>query len=61
MFGKKRFKEVVRRHHDLDAVGIRKAVLAAVDDFRGPQRQEDDVTLVVMEFLKEGVSAAEDL
>lgn len=51
MFGKKRFKEVVRRHHDLNAAGIRKAILAAVDGFRGPERQEDDVTLVVMKFL----------
>jgi sigma-B regulation protein RsbU (phosphoserine phosphatase) len=51
MFGKKRFKEVVRRHHDLNAAGIRKAILAAVDGFHGPERQEDDVTLVVMKFL----------
>ena len=51
MFGKKRFKEVVRLHHDLNAAGISKAILAAIDDFRGSERQEDDVTLVVMKFL----------
>lgn len=51
MFGKERFKEVVRRHHDRDAAGIRKAIIEAVDDFRGRERQEDDVTLVVMKFL----------
>jgi sigma-B regulation protein RsbU (phosphoserine phosphatase) len=51
LFGKKRFKEVVRRHHDLSATDIRKAILAAVDDFRESERQQDDITLVVMKFL----------
>ena len=50
MFGRQRFMEVVRRNHHLDAVGIRDAVLAAIDDFRGRTRQEDDVTLVVIKF-----------
>jgi len=50
MFGRQRFMEVVRRNHHLDAVGIRDAVLAAIDDFRGRTRQEDDVTLVVIRF-----------
>ena len=50
MFGRQRFMEVVRRNHHLNAVGIRDAVLAAIDDFRGRTRQEDDVTLVVIKF-----------
>jgi len=50
MFGRRRFMEVVRRSHHLDAAGIRDAVLAAIDDFRGRTPQEDDVTLVVIKF-----------
>ena len=50
MFGRQRFMEVIRRNHHLNAVGIRDAVLAAIDDFRGRTRQEDDVTLVVIKF-----------
>jgi phosphoserine phosphatase RsbU/P len=51
MFGRERFMEVVRRHHHLHAAGIRDAVLAAIDDFRGRTPQEDDVTLVVIKFV----------
>jgi serine phosphatase RsbU (regulator of sigma subunit) len=41
-----------RRHHDRDVVDIRKAIIEALDGFRGRERQEDDVmTLVVMKFL----------
>jgi sigma-B regulation protein RsbU (phosphoserine phosphatase) len=50
MFGRLRFMEVVRRSHHLNAAGIRDAVLAAVDDFRGQTPQEDDLTLVVIKF-----------
>jgi sigma-B regulation protein RsbU (phosphoserine phosphatase) len=50
MFGRRRFMDVVRRAHQLNAAGIRDAVLEAVADFRGRLPQEDDVTLVVMKF-----------
>jgi phosphoserine phosphatase RsbU/P len=50
MFGRRRFMEVIRRSHHLDAAGIRDAVLAAIVDFRGQTPQEDDVTLVVIKF-----------
>jgi len=50
MFGRRRFMDVVRRAHQLNAAGIRDAVLEAVDDFRGRLPQEDDVTLVVIKF-----------
>ena len=50
MFGRRRFMEVVRRNHHQAAAGIRDAVLAAIDDFRGRTPQEDDVTLVVIKF-----------
>jgi serine phosphatase RsbU (regulator of sigma subunit) len=51
MFGKDRIKEVIRRNADLDADGIRRAIFAAVEDFRGKAPREDDVTLVVAKFL----------
>jgi serine phosphatase RsbU (regulator of sigma subunit) len=50
MFGKERFKEVVRNNAGLETEGIRKAVFEAVTDFRGDEPQEDDITLVVLKF-----------
>ena len=50
MFGKSRFKEVVRKNAGLEAEGIRKIVFEAVAEFRGDQPQEDDITLVVLKF-----------
>ncbi len=51
MFGKERFKEVVRKNAGLEAEGIRKAVFDAVTEFRGTEPQEDDITLVILKFL----------
>jgi sigma-B regulation protein RsbU (phosphoserine phosphatase) len=51
LFGRRRFEEVIRGSHHLDAAGIRDAVFAAVDDFRGQTPQEDDVTLVAIKLL----------
>ncbi|MDJ0819351.1 MAG: SpoIIE family protein phosphatase [Desulfobacterales bacterium] len=50
MFGKERFKVVVRRNSGLEAEGMRKAVMDAVTEFRGAESQEDDITLVVLKF-----------
>lgn len=50
MFGKDRIKEVIRRNADLDAEGIHRAMFNAVEDFRGKEPQEDDVTLVVVKL-----------
>ena len=50
MFGRKRFKEIVRRHAGSGAEGIRLAIIDAVSAFRGEAQQEDDVTLVVLKF-----------
>ena len=52
MFGKDRFKEVIRRTSSRSAEGIRQAVVDAVTDFRGEAAQEDDITLVVIKFAK---------
>jgi sigma-B regulation protein RsbU (phosphoserine phosphatase) len=51
MFGKARFKEVVRQNAGLEAEGLRKAVFEAVTEFRGTEPQEDDITLVILKFL----------
>jgi sigma-B regulation protein RsbU (phosphoserine phosphatase) len=51
MFGKDRFKEVVRENCNLEAEGLRKAIFEAVTEFRGAEPQEDDITLVILKFL----------
>jgi len=51
MFGKDRFKEIIRLSAGLGAEGIRLAVIDAVTAFRGEAQQEDDITLVVLKFL----------
>jgi predicted ATPase/serine phosphatase RsbU (regulator of sigma subunit) len=50
MFGKDRFKAVVRQNASLEAEGLRKAVFEAVAEFRGDEPQEDDITLVILRF-----------
>jgi serine phosphatase RsbU (regulator of sigma subunit) len=50
MFGRKRFKETIRRYADSGADGIRLAIINAVAAFRGEAQQEDDITLVVLKF-----------
>ena len=50
MFGKERFKEVIRKYAGLETEGIRKAVFEAVTEFRGDEPQADDITLVVLKF-----------
>ena len=51
MFGKDRFKEIIRKNAHLGADGIRLAIIDAVTAFRGGAQQEDDITLVVLKFL----------
>jgi phosphoserine phosphatase RsbU/P len=50
MFGKKRFRDVVRSQARQPAAGILQAVIAALDDFCHPLAKEDDVTLVVVKI-----------
>lgn len=50
MFGRKRFKETIRKYADLGADGIRLAIIDTVTAFRGEAQQEDDITLVVLKF-----------
>jgi sigma-B regulation protein RsbU (phosphoserine phosphatase) len=48
MFGKKRFKNLIRANAHESARDILQAVIAGLDDFSRPLQKEDDVTLVVI-------------
>ena len=48
MFGKSRFKDLIRDHAHEPAEHILNAVIAGLDDFTRPLEKEDDVTLVVI-------------
>jgi sigma-B regulation protein RsbU (phosphoserine phosphatase) len=50
MFGKARFKEIIRQQADRPAKEIIQAVIRAVDRFSQPLAQTDDVTLVVVKI-----------
>jgi sigma-B regulation protein RsbU (phosphoserine phosphatase) len=47
-FGKERLREIVRAQADKSAKEIKEAMLKAVHNFRGSQKQEDDITLVIV-------------
>ena len=51
MFGKDRFKAIIRQNADLAAEGIRTAIIEAVENFHQGAPQEDDITLVVLKVL----------
>lgn len=48
MFGKDRLRDVIRAMHAKPAAEIAKAIETAVDAFRGPTAQKDDITFVVI-------------
>ena len=48
MFGKKRFKDLIRAHAHKPALEILQAVITSLEDFSHPLEKEDDVTLVVI-------------
>jgi sigma-B regulation protein RsbU (phosphoserine phosphatase) len=52
MFGKDRFKEVIRQHANEGAKKILDAVIAAIEDFSREQERADDITLVVVKITK---------
>jgi len=52
MFGKKRFRDVVRSHARQPAAEILQAVITELNDFCHPLAKEDDVTLVVIKVEK---------
>ena len=50
MFGKKRFRDLIRTHAGEPAKDILQAVITNLDEFRHPFEKEDDVTLVVIKI-----------
>ena len=48
LFGKKRFRDLIRAHAHEAAKNILQSVITALDEFRYPLEKEDDVTLVVI-------------
>ena len=50
MFGKKRFKDLIRTHAHESAKDILHSVITDLDEFRRPLEKEDDVTLVVIKM-----------
>ena len=51
MFGRERFKNLIRRNAGLVAKDIQAKIIEAVTSFQGKAQQEDDITLVIMKFL----------
>ena len=51
MFGKERYKEVIRQNAALGAEDMRMAIIEAIANFRGGAPQEDDITLVITKFF----------
>ncbi|MGD9262028.1 MAG: PP2C family protein-serine/threonine phosphatase, partial [Desulfobacterales bacterium] len=48
MFGKKRYRDIIRTHAQIPAKEILKTVITDLDKFCHPLQKEDDVTLVVI-------------
>jgi sigma-B regulation protein RsbU (phosphoserine phosphatase) len=53
-FGKQRIGQILRRHHRQGAEEILQALLRALEEFRGPAQQEDDITLLVLKSMGTG-------
>ena len=51
MFGKKRFRDIIRAQADKPAKEILDSVITSLDEFRHPLQKEDDVTLVIIKVL----------
>jgi sigma-B regulation protein RsbU (phosphoserine phosphatase) len=50
MFGKARLIELIRQHAEATAQAVVLAVLDAVEEFRGADKPEDDITLMAIKF-----------
>ena len=48
MFGKKRFQDLIRRHHRLSADDILNAIFGALRNHTRGVHQDDDMTLVII-------------
>jgi sigma-B regulation protein RsbU (phosphoserine phosphatase) len=48
MFGTERLVELVKANRGLPMQEVRKRIVAAVTEFRSPEKQPDDLTLVLI-------------
>lgn len=51
LFGKKAFKDVIRKYSHLPAKDIIDIVIEQLHEFRFPEKQEDDITLVIIKIV----------
>lgn len=51
MFGKERFKNLIRQNAGVGAEQIHSTIIEAVTNFQGKAQQEDDITLVILKFI----------
>jgi sigma-B regulation protein RsbU (phosphoserine phosphatase) len=54
MYGKKRFRELLRRHADASAKDILDAVYSDVMNFTRGRKSDDDITLVILKINRRG-------
>jgi sigma-B regulation protein RsbU (phosphoserine phosphatase) len=59
-FGQARLRATLRAHAALPAAGIRDALLAAIESFRGHAPAHDDLTLVVVKIVAGGTEGHEE-
>ena len=52
MFGKDRIKKLIKKNADTSSDKILEAIIAALKDFQGSKKQEDDVTLAVVKVIQ---------
>jgi sigma-B regulation protein RsbU (phosphoserine phosphatase) len=51
MFGRERFKNLIRQNAGLGAEQILATIIEAVTNFQGKAQREDDITLVILKFI----------
>jgi sigma-B regulation protein RsbU (phosphoserine phosphatase) len=51
MFGKKRLETIIRQNAHSNAETILRVIIQSVQEFRGPAKQEDDITLAVIKVV----------
>jgi sigma-B regulation protein RsbU (phosphoserine phosphatase) len=51
MFGAQRLRELIRQEAEMPAATIQDRILAALKEFRGTSRAEDDLTIIVIKLL----------
>jgi serine phosphatase RsbU (regulator of sigma subunit) len=56
MFGKERLPDFIRRNAHLSAADIAEQIREALTRFRAEQKQDDDITFVIVKVSSSGAS-----